>query len=643
MDYEVIVLAAYPQDVLILLISIGSPRVALVNEPKEPAMKKATILFFSCLLCFGIVEFSFSKKREQQPLQSIAARPIDQWYTAQADTFLLQLLLLQKNYTTKARLPLFQKQFIKVRLAFKQMETLVSYFDIPVYLSLNSRVKPEVELYKGVFEYVQQPHGLQVIESFLEDDSIFMASRPQLKDELEMAIRTATFLKTHHFTIPYSDTGFLNAIKAETIRLAALGVTGFDKPVLDDAIPETDAALNGIQQLLGVYQNANPALAQLKKISFQVSFARQFIKTNYTGFNSFDRLTFIRKYLQPIFALADMLTKQQSDTNLQTPGFKSFFQKGYIDELYHRTKTYPAEMVALGKSLFESNTLSANGELSCTSCHKPSLAFADTVQRNTGLSLGDTVMRNTPGLFNAKYHLRFQWDGHALFMQDQFREVLSSHIEMGNISEPELLRRLKADADLKSQFQLVFGVPVEGITFQLTLNALEAFVHSLVDVSSAFDKYMTYKTTTISPSVKRGFNLFMGAGKCGTCHFMPLFNGVMPPYANKEDNEVIGVLKDDDFDNPVLDSDLGLFAITKQELHRNAFKVPGLRNLKKTAPYMHNGSLKNLDDLLIFYNVGGGGGWGFGLDVPNQSLEKEPLRLSEKERRDLKAFLLSLD
>jgi cytochrome c peroxidase len=595
------------------------------------------------MLCIGLVQFSYSKKGEQTNMEPAIYQPLNKWYTAQADSFLLQILVLQKIHGYKYKQSVFEKQFKKVRRAFKKMEPLISYFDATVYLGINSRVKEEVELSKGTYEYVAQPHGLQVMESFLADDSTFKASYKAMDYEINLALSTARFLKTYHFNKPCTDTGFFNAIKAATIRIAALGITGFDKPVLKDAIGETATALTGLQELVLLYQKANPAIANLTKLSLQINLARQFIRSTTSDFDDFDRLTFIRKYLQPVFALADKIGKQDLLKNMDAPLYSSFFQKGYIDQLYHQTKTYPAEMVALGKSLFESNSLSANEQISCATCHNPDLDFADTVQRNTGFSFVDTAARNTPTLFNSTYHIRFQRDGHALFIQDQFREVLSSRIEMGNIKQSRLVERIKENEILQQQFKAAFGVTKDSITYQLTLDALEAFVRSLTSLHSPFDQYMTYQTKLISPAVKRGFNLFMGEGKCGTCHFMPVFNGVMPPYANKEDNEVIGVLETDDFDEPVLSKDQGLFSTTKLDLHRNSFKVPTVRNLKKTAPYMHNGSLKNINDLLIFYNVGGGGGWGFGLHVPNQSLNREPIRLNDDERKDLEAFLLSLD
>ena len=608
-----------------------------------------SILSLACLLYYGL---SFSKKGGTLAnKQSVLYTAINKWYTTSADSFLQALSTLQKMDNAKVSHELILKQFIKVRRAFKKMEVLISHFDPNIYIALNTHINPEVELEKGTYEYEQEPHGLQVIETLVglyqdaydrKDDSLFDATRLLMAKELTMAVSTARFLKTYHFFRKFSDSAFFNAVQEQLLRIAALGTSGFDKPYLTDAIPECSTALSGIQELVEMYQNKYPSLLNLKKISSNIISAKQYISLNYKNFSSFNRLTFIREQLQPILTIAGMLRNYFGGIREASTIVTSFFQKSYIDQAFHETKTYSAEMIALGNALFESPILSANGRLTCSSCHNPKLDFADTLQRNLGFSLNDTVARNTPTLLNIKYHIRFQRDGHDLFMQDQFREVLSNHIEMGNTTEAGLERRVREDPALVMMFKTAFHLPKDSITYQHALDALEAFVRSLTSLHSEFDKYMTRQTNTISPAVKRGFNLFMGAGKCGTCHFLPIFNGTVPPLYTNEENEVIGVLKNDNFEYPVVDSDEGLYAITKQDIHKHSFKVPTVRNLNKTAPYMHNGSLKTLDAVLDFYNLGGGGGWSMGAEVPNQTLSREHLKLDKDQRDDIKAFLLSL-
>src|SRR6476620_9162836 len=130
----------------------------------------------------------------------------------------------------------------------------------------------------------------------------------------------------------------------------------------------------------------------------------------------------------------------------------------------------------------------------------------------------------------------------------------------------------------------------------------------------------------------------MGKAKCGTCHFFPLFNGLLPPDFEESESEVLGIPKSNHKKIP--DPDLGKYEFTKSEIDRFAFKTPTLRNIELTAPYMHNGVFKNLEEVIDFYNKGGGKG--FNIKLENQTLPFEKLSLSSSERKDIIAFLKTL-
>ena len=134
--------------------------------------------------------------------------------------------------------------------------------------------------------------------------------------------------------------------------------------------------------------------------------------------------------------------------------------------------------------------------------------------------------------------------------------------------------------------------------------------------------------------------VFLGRAKCGTCHFMPLFNGLTPPFYRNSESEIIGVPASADLDHPKLDPDVGRANVEDNPLNRFAFKVTSLRNVAVTAPYMHNGVFKTLEDVVEFYDRGGG--VGIGLDIPYQSLPTTPLKLTAAEKKDLVAFLNTL-
>jgi cytochrome c peroxidase len=183
--------------------------------------------------------------------------------------------------------------------------------------------------------------------------------------------------------------------------------------------------------------------------------------------------------------------------------------------------------------------------------------------------------------------------------------------------------------------------PEQGISANGIKKAIADYEKTLVGFNSDFDKYLRGDKTKLNAAQIKGFNLFMGKAKCGSCHFFPLFNGMIPPLYNKSEFEIIGTLETNDFQHPRLDSDKGVASIKNGAEHlKFGFKVPGLRNVALTAPYMHNGSLKTLKEVMLFYNKGGGKG--MGLDIPNQTLSDSPLGLKTKEMNDIISFLEAL-
>jgi cytochrome c peroxidase len=138
----------------------------------------------------------------------------------------------------------------------------------------------------------------------------------------------------------------------------------------------------------------------------------------------------------------------------------------------------------------------------------------------------------------------------------------------------------------------------------------------------------------------KGFNVFMGKAKCGTCHFMPLFNGTVPPNFGHTEAEILGVPATTDTLHPVLDQDPGKFALHRKDLHKFAFKTPTIRNAALTAPYMHNGVYTSLEEVIDFYDRGGG--QGLGLDISTQTLPADKLNLTTDEKQALVAFMHTL-
>ena len=143
---------------------------------------------------------------------------------------------------------------------------------------------------------------------------------------------------------------------------------------------------------------------------------------------------------------------------------------------------------------------------------------------------------------------------------------------------------------------------------------------------------------TFTQSEKEGMNLFMGKALCATCHFIPLTNGTVPPFFQETEREVIGVPNTSE--NRALDDDLGYYWKFNESLHKGMFKTPTVRNASLTAPYMHNGVYNTLEEVIDFYNKGGGGGLGF--DLEHQTLPFDNLKLTDKEQRALVDFVKTL-
>jgi cytochrome c peroxidase len=170
-------------------------------------------------------------------------------------------------------------------------------------------------------------------------------------------------------------------------------------------------------------------------------------------------------------------------------------------------------------------------------------------------------------------------------------------------------------------------------------NAIASYQRTLIALNSRFDKHMR-GDSILSKREINGFNLFMGKAKCGTCHFLPLFSGAKPPRYYYIESEVLGVPAKAGTKKSILDQDSGRYLITGIPLHLFSFKTPGIRNVELTAPYMHNGVFNNLEEVVDFYNKGGGKV--LGIDLDNQTLPFDKLQLSAREKKDIVLFMKSL-
>ncbi len=364
-------------------------------------------------------------------------------------------------------------------------------------------------------------------------------------------------------------------------------------------------------------------------------------------FNSFDRARFITDYANPLTTgISDLelqlkihvirynrLLNQDAKTLFDTDAFNV---NAYVPDYISFTSP---DRIALGKRLFSDPALSATGTRSCQSCHQPARAFTDGLVKNTVLGNDALLPRNTPTLINAALQPAQFYDLRVNTLEDQSRTVVQNNAEMHGDMKLSV-RRLWQDTMYRRLFDIAFPKKGRvGIDTLEVMHAIGSYVRSLVFLNSRFDDYMRGNRAALSGSEVRGFNLFMGKAKCGTCHYMPLFNGTFPPRYMKIETEVIGV--PGNARRAVIDADPGRYAIVHTESFKHAFKTTTVRNAARTAPYMHNGVFSTLKQVLDFYNKGGGKG--LGMDISNQTLPFDKLDLTPQESADIISFIHALD
>jgi cytochrome c peroxidase len=285
-----------------------------------------------------------------------------------------------------------------------------------------------------------------------------------------------------------------------------------------------------------------------------------------------------------------------------------------------------AETIALGRNLFYETKLSRHNSLSCSSCHNPLIGFTDGQKFSRGAS-GKFGTRNAPTVINAAYVPIQFWDGRAASLEEQAGSPMASPIEMDQAHDVAV-SKLEADPSYRARFEKAFGPGP--VTIGKVSKALASFERTLLSGDSAFDKYeYGGRKDALSAAAIRGLAIFRDStkGNCATCHTI---NDKFALFTDgKFHNIGVGVNEEGDL------TDLGRYNQTKMQADKGSFKTPTLRNVALSAPYMHDGSLKTLKDVVDFYAGGGNS---------NPFLDKEikVIKLSGQERADLVEFLKAL-
>ena len=592
--------------------------------------------YFYLLLVFGVLSCRDSSTVDQ---------PIDQintYYSHQIDSleksvaFFLQTVELQKPEVQ------IQQAFRNCRIYWKHIEPLTEYYFANVSEFINGPALPEEEDYDAK---ILEPTGFQVIEEYIFPSYDFQ-QKERLVQEIRMLQSTMGRLRQLKESNSLTDGNVFEAARLELLRIISLGISGFDSPVAKNSIEETKCALTGVQKILNAYSD----MGRVDSLNAKFQSAFNFLSKQST-FENFDRATFIRNYILPlskeIFAYQQRLNisnnRWLTAFNLSTDNIAdgtnynaSFFSPSYTQNLKPKK-----ELIDLGRTLFFDPILSGNNARACASCHNPEKAFTDGNIKSKAFSFNGAVFRNAPTLINSGFQKAQFADSRVTFLEDQITDVMHNPHEMnGNIEQS--IRKISKSKEYRLLFYNAFenSDSIQIISGKNIQIALASYLRSLKSFNSRFDRYMRGEISSLTHAEINGFNLFMGKAKCGTCHFMPLFNGSVPPMYTETESEVLGVPAQPDTVNALADPDEGKINVSKKQVQKNMFKTSTVRNAALTAPYMHNGVYATLEEVIDFYNRGGGSG--IGIELDNQTLPTDRLQLTFREKEQIISFIEAL-
>ncbi|AKK74950.1 cytochrome C peroxidase [Chryseobacterium gallinarum] len=544
------------------------------------------------------------------------------------------IALVSKNTDEK----ILQEKFEELRKTYKKMEWAVEYFLPHSARFINGPALPEIEM----DEHTEiEAEGLQVLEEMLYPYD--KTNKEEVIRFLNKLINKSNTIKTNFEAITVSKDQVFDALRLEVFRISSLGISGFDTPVSGTFLKEMPYSLEGVKQTLQQISTEQSKDKALKSIISEINSAIGVLKKN-TDKNTFDYVNFIPDHLNKITFLLLEFKKQEkipdvevtTALNKNAPTF--FAINAFNPDAFTPGKeyAYSEEKAALGKKLFNDKILSNNNTRSCATCHIPEKAFTDGLPKSMSLENSE-LSRNAPSLNYAGFQHGQFWDMRKDDLEGQSSDVISNKEEMhGDLNL--ILAKINQHKEYQSAFEKIYHSPKTEV-WQLQ-NVLASYIRSLAGFNSDFDHYMRGNKSAMNESQKRGFNLFVGKAQCAICHFVPLFNGTVPPVFKKTEQEVLGVAVNGE--NKTFDEDpgRGKFHETVASL-QHSFKTPTLRNINKTAPYMHNGGYKTLREVMDFYNKGGGKGIGF--TIENQTLSDTSLQLTNQEIDDIIEFMKALD
>jgi cytochrome c peroxidase len=610
---------------------------------------KKKIAFLLLLTTATITFLSFDRSENSVAYHNTYLNKLGKFKTEQLR---LIALIENSNIEDSNALKKISEEINQCRLEMKGLDFWLRYLEPVSYKQINGPLPIEWET--EVFEKFEKPYkrdgaGLTLAALYLDEAK---PEKETLLNLIKFSVK-ATDIYTNDSIISQTQDyhHFFLCNRLYLLNLAAIYTTGFECPDSKQIIPELKQMLSDVNNIYAAYNISFPSTplpgAYLNLYQKTVAFIdRQ------SDYSSFDHFTFIKDYVNPLFRMNQeclrqyrVFSKSMVDYSL-TKTANSIFDKALYNGqnskgIFLRVKDSAtlAEIDHLGKLLFFDPILSGNNSRSCASCHKPDQFFADNIN-STSLQFDhvNRQTRNTPSLLNSPFNHLIMLDGKHISLQNQVRDVITNKEEMG-ADEKEVLKKILSCKEYKTAFtKLLQYTPQEPeINLEHISAAITFYYGKFSKAYAPFDEAMN-NNHRLDAAVADGFNLFMGKAQCGTCHFVPQFNGVKPPYVGSE-FEVLGVPADSMFKK--LSPDRGRYNVNPASEMDGAFRTGSVRNAEHTAPYMHNGVFTNLNQVVDFYNNGGGAGKG--LTISNQTLSADSLGLSVAEKAKLILFIRSLN
>ena len=564
------------------------------------------------------------------------------------------LKAIERSDLNKAQdLEEIKQQIAATRKDLKTVDFWFRYLEPLAYKQLNGPLSVEWET--EVFEKFEAPYkregaGLTLAENYLDEPK---PEKQELFRLVQASIQATETYKADSITKHLKDYHhFFLCNRLYLLNLAAIYTTAFECPDTSRVITELQNMLEIVSEIYTSFDQSFPQQVLSSVYWEKYQKAIVFVQNQPKEFSKFDHFMFVQQHVNPLYAENQRLIREYKVVSRSNMDYalnktnNSIFDKALYHGqnskgIFHRIKDEAVlyEIDRVGKLLFYDPILSGNNQRSCASCHKPTEFFTDT-STSTSLHFDreTRLSRNTPSLINAGFNHLLMLDGKHISLQNQTKEVVINKDEMAGL-EAEVLQKILSCSDYKKTFKklLAYTPEEKEITFEHIVSAITLYYTKFSAYYSPFDNAMNRKQD-LAPQAIKGFNLFMSKAQCATCHFVPQFNGVKPPYVGSE-FEVIGVPSLHDAKK--LSEDKGRFGVNPAHETLHGFRTGSIRNAQHTKPYMHNGVFKTLAEVVDFYDAGGG--QGLSLTVENQTLSSDSLHLSVEEKENLIRFILSLN